>query len=161
MSKRRKKISALEHYLTVEIGIEFKACLYFFCILFFYSMYRVLGGSYEASIFHMAEMILLTYAMGYIQVYLLSNFDEGEKIGGKEICYVVFCSLIYTGISYLGKWFDRNPVVSIGYFFYMIFAYICAFLVYKFKREIDEKMLNEELKAFQERRKNEKRDRDF
>lgn len=85
MSKRRKKISVWEHYLTKEIGIEFKACLYFFCILFFYSVYRVVGGSLEASIIHMSEMILLTYAMGYVQVYLLSNFDEGEHLGIKEI----------------------------------------------------------------------------
>lgn len=160
MSKRRKRISALEKYLTIEIGIEFKACLYFFCILFFYSMYRLIGGNLQASIIHMAEMILLTYGVGYLQVLVLDNFDEGERIRGKEICYILLCSLIYVGISFWGKWFDRNLAVTVGYFCYMVFAYICAFLVYKLKREIDGKILNEDLKAFQERDKYEKCDRD-
>lgn len=34
----------------------------------------------------------------------------------------------------------------------MIFAYFCAFLIYKVKRSVDEKLLNADLKAFQERR---------
>ena len=76
------KMSLLERYLAVEIGIEFKACLYFFCILFFYSMYRLLCGSMEASILHMGEMIFLTYGMGYIQKYILDNFggDSGRSV---------------------------------------------------------------------------------
>lgn len=152
MSKHRKKISVWEHYLTKEIGIEFKACLYFFCILFFYSVYRVVGGSLEASIIHMSEMILLTYAMGYVQVYLLSNFDEGEHLGIKEIFHMILCSAIYTGVSFFGKWFDGNMAVTVGFAAYMMVVYMCAFLVYKSKRYIDGKVLNEDLKAFQERR---------
>lgn len=160
MSKCRKKISFWERYLTKEIGIELKACLYFFCILLFYSVYKMLGGSYEANIIHMAEMIFLTYAMGYLQVYLLSNFDEAEELTEKEIINMFFCSFLYAVISILGKWFDGNVLVSIGFAFYMLFAYVCVFLIYKLKREIDEKILNEDLKAFQERRKkNEECDR--
>lgn len=151
--EKRKDISVWECYLSKEIGIEFKACLYFFCILLFYSMYRIIGGNLEASIIHMAEMILLTYVMGYVQVYLLSNFDEGEHIKGKEILYIILCSSIYTGASILGSWFDRDVIVSICFILYMMFAYICAFLVYKIKRNIDAKFLNEDLKAFQERGK--------
>lgn len=154
MSKQREKISAWERYLTKEIGIEFKACLYFFAILFFYCMYQVICGVYEADILHMAEMIFMTYAMGYLQVYLLSDFDEGEVLGGKEIGYLMFCSLLYGGVSWLGGWFDRNLWVCVGFFFYIAFTYVCAFLVYKAKRRIDEKLLNEDLRTFQERRKN-------
>lgn len=153
MTKGRKKVSLWERYLTTEIGIEFKACLYFYCILFFYSIYKIIGGSFEASIIHMAEIIFLTYVMGYVQVYLLSNFDEGEYLRGKEIIYIILCSFLYAGFSFLGKWFDRQIAVSIGFAFYMMFAYVCAFFVYKSKRDIDEKLLNEDLKAFQERRK--------
>lgn len=148
----KKKVSLFERYLTDEIGIEFKACLYFFCILFFYSVYRVVNGSWEASILHMLEMILLTYGMGYVQLFFMSNFDEGEKLGAKEICYTILCSGIYTGFSFLGKWFDRNLIATICFLLYMILAYVCAFLVYKVKRSIDGKILNEDLKAFQERR---------
>jgi hypothetical protein len=151
--EKRTNISLWERYLTMEIGIEFKACLYFFCILFFYSMYKIIGGSFEASIIHMAEMIFLTYAMGYVQVFLLSNFDEGEQIKGKEILYIILCSAVYTGASVLCGWFDRGVLVSICFTLYMMFAYICAFLVYKIKRNIDAKLLNEDLKAFQERGK--------
>ncbi len=149
---RKRNISRFEHYLFEEIGIEFKACLYFFCILFFYSVYRIANGNFEAGIIHMMEMIFLAYGMGYAQVYLLSNFDEGEQLRLKEILYIILCSAIYTLVSFAGSWFDRSVAVSIGFFFYMMFAYICAFLVYKFRRDIDAKMLNEDLKAFQERR---------
>lgn len=150
MHKKKRKASLWERYLSAEIGIEFKACLYFYCILFFYSLYRIANGSFEAGIVHMAEMIALTYVMGYVQVYLLSNFDEGEHLKGKEVCYITICSLIYAGISYLGSWFDKTLAVSIGFLFYMMFAYVCAFGVYKIKRNIDER-LNDDLKAFQER----------
>lgn len=155
--KQTKKVTLWQRYLTKEIGIEFKACLYFFCILFFYSLYRILTGRLDASIIHMAEIIFLTYFMGYVQVFLLSNFDESESLRGKEIFYVILCSFIYTLISYLGKWFDRNMAVSVGFFFYMMFAYFCAFLIYKFKRDIDEKILNEDLKAFQKRQENDEK----
>lgn len=147
----KKKFSIWEHYIAKEIGIEFKACLYFFCILFYYCVYRLAGGRYEADIIHMAEMILLTYGMGYIQMYLLSNFDEGEHLRGKEIFYILLCSSIYTGFSVLWNWFDKNLAVSIGFAFYIMLAYVSAFLVYKSKREIDGKLLNNDLKAFQER----------
>ena len=147
----KKKVSRFERYLTEEIGVEFKACLYFFCILFFYAMYRVLNGNFEASILHMAEMILLAYGMCYAQLYFMNNFDEGERFGIKEIFYTMLCVGIYCMISYIGKWFDKNLIVTVGYGAYMIFAYVCAFLVYKMKRDIDGKLLNEDLKAFQER----------
>lgn len=151
MNRRRKWMAIWEHYLTTEIAIEFKACLYFFAILFFYCMYRLLSGSTQASIFHMAEMIFLTYGIGYVQVYLLSNFDEGEKLGIKESFYVALCSLVYAGMSFFGGWFNRAVWISILFFFYMVFLYICAFFVYKTKRKIDDKIMNDNLKAFQAR----------
>ena len=153
MEKRNTIRTLWERYLTKEISIEFKACLYFFCILFFYSMYQIINGSLEASLIHMGEMILLTYGMGYVQVYLLSNFDEGEWMQRKTVWYMILCAGMDTGVSFLGKWFDRNVPVSIGFALYMMLVYLCAFLVYKCKRELDEKYLNEDLKAFQERRK--------
>ena len=152
MSKKKTgPLSGWHKYLTKEIGIEFKACLYFFCILFFYSIYRIIGGTWDASILHMAEMIFTTYAMGYLQVYLFSNFDEAEHLGKREIGYSIVCSVIYTAISILGKWFERDALVSGYYFFYMVFCYICAFWVYKVKRDIDTRKLNEDLEAFKER----------
>lgn len=155
MSNKKRKLSVWEHYLAKEIGIEFKACLYFFSILFFYAVYRLVGGRYEAEILHMAEMILFTYVMGYVQVYLLGNFDEGEYLRGKNFLYLVLCSLCYMGMSILCGWFDGELGVSIGFIFYVMLLYVGAFLVYKSKREIDEKMLNDDLRAFQERKRDE------
>lgn len=145
------KMSLLERYLAVEIGIEFKACLYFFCILFFYSMYRLLCGSMEASILHMGEMIFLTYGMGYIQKYILDNFDEADRWGFREIGFLLLCVGIYTAVSYWGGWFDRRIPATAFYASFMTLAYICGFLVYKVKRTLDAKQLNEDLRVFQGR----------
>lgn len=145
------KLSLLERYLVVEIGIEFKACIYFFCILFFYSMYRLLCGSMEASILHMGEMIFLTYGMGYFQKYILANFDEADRLGLKEMVFLLFCVGIYTAVSYLGGWFGRRISVTILYALYMTLAYVCGFLIYKVKRALDAKQLNEDLRVFQGR----------
>lgn len=144
-------MSRFKQYLASEIGIEFKACLYFFAILFFYSMYRILQGSFFANIIVMAEMIFSTYIMGYIQVYLLGNFDEAEQLTWREILASVFCSIVYSGISFLGKWYDKNITVTVLFFCYILFCYICVFLVYKVKRDVDTAVLNQELENFKKK----------
>lgn len=135
-------------YLAAEIGIEFKACLYFFVILFYYAMYKVTSGSLEANIIYMAEMILSTYFMGYIQVYLMRNFDEAEHFGIFEAVASLICTLLYATVSYFFGWFDKKVGVTAFFCGYLLFAYVCAFLVYKIKREMDTKQLNEELEDF-------------
>ena len=152
MSKNNKKgnVTMLQKYLTEEIRIDFKACLYFFCMVFFYSVYRIVRGSWEASIIHMAEMIAANYIMGYVQVYLMNNFDETDVYGSKEIAKTLVCSLVYVVVSLLCNWFDRSPVVMLLYFGYMMLCYVCVFLSYKIKREIDSKLLMEDLRKFKE-----------
>lgn len=135
-------------YLSAEIGIEFKACLYFFAILFFYSCYRIIGGSMQASIPFMAEMILAAYIMGYIQVFWLRNFDESDHMGLFELAAAVGCSLIYAGLSYLLMWFDRKLGVTLIFAAFMLLTFICARLVYCWKRRIDTEQLNNELEQF-------------
>lgn len=153
--KDNRKVSLWELYLTKEIGIEFKACLYFFAFLFYYCMYRVLGGVYDASILHMTELILACYIIGYIQVYLLWNFDEADKLGGKEIFTMILCTAVYCGLSYLFNWFDKNLLATALFAAYILLVYFCVYLVYKYKRQIDDKKLNEDLKLFQTRHKSE------
>ncbi len=153
--KERKRVSLWELYLTKEISIEFKACLYFFAFLFFYCMYRVIGGVYDASILHMTELILACYIIGYIQVYLLWNFDEADKLGGKEILGIALCTAVYTAISWLFNWFDKNNIATALFAAYILLVYFCVYLVYKYKRIIDDKKLNEDLKLFQTRHKSE------
>ncbi len=153
--KERKRVSLWELYLTKEISIEFKACLYFFAFLFYYCMYRVIGGVYDASILHMTELILACYIIGYVQVYLLWNFDEADKFGGKEILGIALCTAVYTAISWLFNWFDNNIIATVLFAAYILLVYFCVYLVYKYKRIIDDKKLNEDLKLFQTRHKSE------
>ena len=151
--KNDKKLSLWEKYLTKEIGIEFKACLYFFAILFFYCVYRVCNEQYNAEILHLAEMILTCYVIGYIQVYLFANFDEADKLGGKEIAGIIVCTCIYCLVSYFGSWFDKSIPVTAGLAAYLLVTYFCVFLIYRSKRRIDDKQLNEELRLFQTKHK--------
>lgn len=151
----KNKPSLWERYLTKEIGIEFKACLYFFALLFYYCIYRLCVGLFVADILHMAEMIFLTYIVGYIQVFLLWNFDESDRLGKKEIFGIIICTAVYVGVSYLCSWFDKNIYVTMGYAAYVIFLYVCVFFVYKCRRKIDDKILNSELEMFKARSKEE------
>lgn len=157
MKKKRWMITGLQserfkRFLSMEIGIEIKACLYFSIILFYYFLYRVLQGSFAASIPVMVGMVLTAYAMSYLQVYLLHNFDEAEKFDARVAGCSVFCTVIYIAVSYLSGWFDGNLKVTLYFFFYMLLTYICVFLIYKLKRDIDTAQLNRELEQFKNRR---------
>ena len=147
--KNKKKLSLWEAYLTKEIGIEFKACLYFFAFLFYYCVYRIVCGVYDASILHMTEMIFTCYIICYLQVYLFRNFDEADKLKGREIAGLIVCTGLYVAVSFFGKWFDQNIAVTIGFAAYILLVYLCVFLIYKTKRKIDDKKLNDDLKLFQ------------
>lgn len=147
--KQDKKLSLWERYLTNEIGIEFKSCLYFFAILFFYCMYKVINGSMEANIIHMAEMIFSCYIICYLQILVFWNFDEADRLGLKECVGMVICTLIYTLVSFIGGWFDKKIVPSLIMAAYIVIMYLCVFFIYKTKRRIDDKKLNEDLKLFQ------------
>jgi len=147
--KNDNKLTLWERYLTKEIGIEFKACLYFFAILFFYCVYRLINGSFDAGILHMTEMIFTCYIIGYIQVYLFNNFDEADKLGAKEYAGMAVCTLLYCLVSYFGGWFDKKITVTLIMAVYILITYFCVFLIYKSKRTIDDKKLNEELRLFQ------------
>ncbi len=152
MSKNNKKgyVTILQKYLTEEIRIDFKACLYFFCMVFFYSVYRIVRGSWEASIIYMAEMMAANYVMGYIQVYFMGNFDEVDAFKGKEFFKTILCSVVYTMVSLLCNWFDRSPAVTVLYLVYMVMCYIFVFISYKVKRDIDSKILMEDLRKYKE-----------
>jgi len=150
---KKGKLSLWERYLSKEIGIEFKACLYFFAMLVYYCSYKIYYGIYDASILHMSELIMLNYCLGYVQVYLMGNFDEADHLGFKEICYMLICTAIYVITAYFCNWFDKNIIVTLGFAAWVIFMYVCCFLLYKWRRKIDEKNLNSDLKMFQTRQK--------
>lgn len=135
-------------YLSNEIAIEYKACLYFYSILVFYCIYLASKGVFQASVLYLCEIIASTYLMGYLQIYCLNNFDEAERFGGPEFLKTLFCSGIYTGVSYLFGWFDKNLSATVLFFVFILFAYWCIYLINKIKRNIDTKNLNEMLEQF-------------
>ena len=151
--KDKNRVTLWELYLTKEIGIEFKSCLYFFSILFFYCVYRMIGGSFVADILHMTEMILTCYVIGYLQVYVFWNFDEAETLGIKECAGMLICTLIYIVTSYLFSWFEKNIPATVLFAAYILLVYVCVFFIYKSKRRIDDKRLNEDLRLFQSEHK--------
>ena len=154
--KKAEKLTWWERYLTNEIGIEFKACLYFFAVLFFYCVYRIINGIFDASILHMTEMIFTCYIIGYIQVFVFGNFDEADQLRVREYLGIVICTGLYCLVSFWGKWFNREVFVTLIFAGYILVTYICVFLIYRSKRRIDDKKLNEELRLFQtEHRKKE------
>ena len=148
-------MNKLKKFISLEIGIEIKACLYFAIILFFYFAYQVIQGSLYASIIRMIEIVLTAYAMSYLQVYLLHNFDEAERIDVHVVIQVFFCSVLYTTASFFFRWYDRNLIATACYFLYMLLCYLCVFLIYKIKRDIDTAQLNQELEAFKKRKEEE------
>lgn len=141
-------------FLAWEISIEIKACLYFAIILFYYFLYCILQGSFYASILCMVEIILTAYAVSYLQVYVLKNFDESECFSGSVIGKSLLCTAIYTTTGYILNWFDRNRIATLCFFAYMLLAYICVFLIYKIKRDFDTASLNRELEHFKKQRDN-------
>lgn len=161
--KKWKLSEGCRRYLSMEIGIEYKACLYFFVILFFYAIYRVVIGVYEASLLHMLEMICATYGMGYLQVLALGNFDEAEGLSAGWLCKDALCSALYVGISALGGWFDGNGTATAVFGVFCIVMFFCGYLANRLKREIDTEQLNVMLQQYKcgkdgwkEREENEK-----
>ena len=45
-----------------------------------------------------------------------------------------------------------NLYVTVGFAAYVIFLYVCVYLVYKCRRKIDDKILNADLELFKTRR---------
>lgn len=144
-------IKLWQRLLSDEITVEFKSCLFFFCILFFYCCYRLVQHNTQADIFHMLEMILLSYGMCYFQLYCLDSFEEGVQINLLSFIKIFLCSGIYVLASFIGNWFEKNLIATISFFIYLLFAYFCFLFVNRFKRQYDEKILNEELQVFQNR----------
>lgn len=141
-----------EKFLAKELGIEFKAAIYFYTIIFFYFAYQLLQGSSQVDILVLIEMMATTYIMGYIQVFLLGNFDEAEQVDFAVVVKMICGALIYTAVSFLGKWFDCNLVITGIYFVFMLFCYVCAYWAYSVKRVVSTREMNEELNTFKQQK---------
>lgn len=148
----KRKVSVFERFFSIEIGIEIKSCLYFCCILAYYFIFRIIMGSWDASIVHMTEMIISTYVIGYIQIYLLSDFDEMDEFNWKVLVFSLVCSVTYMVLAILFNWFDGNMIANAGFLAFMMMCYLSYFIVSRAKRRIDTRLLNEDLREFQMRK---------
>ena len=148
----KRKVSVFERFFSIEIGIEIKSCLYFCCILAYYFIFRIIMGSWDASIVHMTEMIISTYVIGYIQIYLLYDFDEMDEFNWKVLVFSLVCSVTYMVLAILFNWFDGNMIANAGFLAFMMMCYLSYFIVSRAKRRIDTRLLNEDLREFQMRK---------
>lgn len=139
---------SFKRILSREVVIEYKACLYFACIVFFYFAYLLCQGVYLASMAFLFEMILTAYGAGYAQVYLFHNSDEAERLGGRDILGIIFCTSLYGGASYALAWFDRNLAATLLFLVYMLFVHYFVYLANKIKRAVDTENLNRMLTEF-------------
>lgn len=142
------KNKGLYLWLGKEAGIEYKACLYFYVLLFYYCCLLLTRHEYSASILHMAEMIFSAYIMGYIQVYLMRNFDESDRLGTYEWVCMLVCAGIYTALCWFLGWSMRSPAATGIFAAYILFAYICTNIVNRLKRDYDTKQLNDMLENY-------------
>lgn len=144
-----------EKFWISEIGIEFKAALYFYSIMFFYFAYKLMCGTLQADIIILTEMVASTYIMCFVQVYMLGNFDEAEGITWREALKAVFCSLVYVLVSFIFNWFDRNLIISGLFFVFVILFYGCTYWLYSVKRSVSTRKLNAELSEFKKKKQKE------
>jgi len=95
--------------------------------------------------------------VAYLQVYAFGNCDEADKLGIREYMGFFVCTLIYCLVSYFGNWFLKSISTTLIFAGYVLLMYLCIFLIYKIKRKIDDKILNDDLKIFKkEHQKDEK-----
>lgn len=146
--KRSSLKEKFMHYLGAEIWIEYKACLYSYCIMVFYCGFLLFRRIYQARILILSEMVIAAYFMGYMQVYLLKNFDESDRLGKHEIFSTLLCSFLYTLISYILSWFGRSLPATGLFFLFMLFSFGCVYLVNKIRRAYDTRNLNRMLAEF-------------
>ena len=71
----------------------------------------------------------------------------------QPVIFFFVAAILYCAVAYFGGWFERSPSVTLIFAVYIVVTYLCVFLIYKSKRRIDDKKLNEELKIFQTRHK--------
>lgn len=149
MTKIKKK--QFGKFLSTEIVIEYKACLYFSCMTAFYFVFQIIRNIDSARILTMFEIILTAYVIAYFQVYILHNPDEAERFGKKEAIGVLLCSGFYTGMSHLFAWFDRTPAVTAAFFLYCIIVYYCVYICNKLIRRSDTNRLNRMLTEYKKK----------
>ena len=155
---KTKVKKALKIALFNEILIDFKACVYFFCVVFFYSVVRLCKGVHSVPILTLAEIIATNYIICYVQTYVFRDFDEADRFGKDEISGILMCATLYTAASLLFGWFDGSEAVTALFALYIIFTYVCVILCYIVRRKLDTKQLNRLLDHYKQNEGRDMRD---
>lgn len=153
MKKSRFKEKFM-HYLGAEVWIEYKACLYSYCMMVYYCIFLLCRRTYQARILILSEMVIAAYFMVYLQVYPLKNFDESDRFGKHELLSTLLCSFLYMLISYMLNWFERSFLATGLFFLFMLFSFCCVYLVNKIRRAYDTRNLNRMLADFKKGEQN-------
>lgn len=141
--------------LLNEIAIDFKACVYFFCVVFFYCAVQLCQGVFSVKIITLAEIVITNYIICYVQTYLFKDFDESDQFGTNEAAGLLMCTFLYVAASLLLNWFGGSELITALFAGFIILTYICVILCYAVKRKLDTKQLNKLLDHY---KKNEGRD---
>lgn len=143
--------------LRNEIAIDFKACVYFFCVAFFYSVVQLCKGIFTVRILTLAEIVITNYVICYVQTYLLKDFDESDRVGANEIGGILMCTFLYVLASLTMNWFDGSELITALFAAFIILTYVCVILCFIVKRRLDTRQLNRLLNEYKE---NEGREQD-
>ncbi|WP_317334924.1 DUF3021 domain-containing protein [Streptococcus orisratti] len=142
-----------EGFLSQEIANEYKTAVYCFCVYFFYSTYQLLQGRTTANIYYLIEMVIVTYVITQIQVFLFNNFDEADRLARRELLGLIVCSCLYGLVGQWLSWFDGNLLAAACFVIYVMLEYLTIFIANKIKRSIDSKKLNIMLDDYKSQRK--------
>ena len=117
---KAKIIASLKKALVNEIKIDFRACVYFFCVVFFYCAAKACQGVFRVDIITLVQIVLTNYVICYLQTYLFSDFDESDRFGASEISGILTCAFCYTASSLLFGWFGGSEPVTALFALYMV-----------------------------------------
>ena len=136
-------------FLSREIAIDYKTCIYTLCLLIFDA-----GFQYHISILFLIEMITCAYIVTYVQVYLFNDFDEAKRFSLKEWVELLACIILYDLLAYLLGWFGRGNVAWVLIFFsvYLLICYFSIYIANKIKRKIDTNRLNQLLEDYKKKK---------
>ena len=136
--------------LLNEIAIDFKACVYFFCVVFFYGVVQICRGKTNVSLLTLAEIVITNYIICYIQTYLFNNFDESDHFGSVEVAGILTCTFLYVAASLMMNWFDGSELVTALFAGFIILTYVCIILCFIVKRKLDTRQLNKLLNDYKQ-----------
>ncbi|MBQ9903020.1 MAG: DUF3021 family protein [Clostridia bacterium] len=147
---KEKLKNGFKKALSNEIAIDFRACVYFFCVVMFYCAVALCKGIFQVKILTLVEIVLTNYVICYVQTYLFRDFDESQHFGTNELAGILMCTFLYVAASLLFGWFDGSELITGLFAAYIILTYVCVILCFAVKRKLDTRQLNKLLNNYKQ-----------